>query len=107
MLNIKQINEIINIYQRNKGILKKITRTDHPTISATKDYLSALRNYSVLEPLSIQDLLSINDFFCKDFPVEPGQAAFAAWVSINHQHFCALNPENKNFKPNDEQKNHR
>ncbi|MEN9450657.1 MAG: hypothetical protein RJA83_1275 [Pseudomonadota bacterium] len=89
MLNIQQVTEAINHYRHNKGILKKIRRTEHPAISATETYLHSLQSNKTL--LSNQDLFKINCFFLLDHPVKPGKASYAAWLAINYQNFCALN----------------
>ena len=87
MLNIQQVTEIINHYHHNKGILKKLRRTEHPGIRATDDFLKSLKIHEGL--LSNQDLFKINRFFLSDYPVKPGKAS--SWAAINYQNFCALN----------------
>jgi hypothetical protein len=90
MLNIQQVTEVINTYRRTKGIIKKLTRTDHPALCATEAYLNSLQHPNDL--LSNQDLFNINRFFLLDHPVKPGKAAsYAAWFTLNYQNFCVLN----------------
>ncbi|WP_342219378.1 hypothetical protein [Rickettsiella endosymbiont of Miltochrista miniata] len=89
MLNIQQVTEVINHYHQNKGILKKLARTEHPAIRATDEYLKSLKLHKGL--LSNQDLFNINRFFLCDHPVKPGKASYEAWYTINYQNFCALN----------------
>lgn len=89
MLNIQHVTEVINHYHRNKGILKKIRRTEHPAIRATDEYLKSLKMHKDL--LSNQDLFNINRIFLSDYPVTPGKASYVAWAHINYQNFCALN----------------
>jgi hypothetical protein len=89
MLNIQQVTEAIDLYRRNKGFIKKLTRTDHPAILAAEAYLKLLQLQKVL--LSNQDLFNINRFFLLDHPVKPGTPAYAAWLFINYQNFCTLN----------------
>ncbi|MGC1853992.1 MAG: hypothetical protein WA659_01240 [Candidatus Aquirickettsiella sp.] len=94
MPNIQQVNEVINRYRRNKGIMKKITRTDHPAIQATEVYLKSLQRDK--DFLSSQDLFKINRFFVFDHRVKPGTASYEAWYAINYQNFCGLNREQAN-----------
>lgn len=89
MLNIQQVTEVINTYRRTKGIIKKLTRSDHPAILATEVYLNSLQPQDDI--LSNQDLFNINRFFINEYPVKPGKAAYSAWFAINYQIFCALN----------------
>jgi hypothetical protein len=76
MLNIQQVTEVINLYRRNKGFIKKLTRTDHPAILATEEYLRALHLKNDI--LSNQNLFDINRFFLLDHPVKPGRASYTA-----------------------------
>lgn len=89
MLNIQQVTEVINHYHHNKGILKKLRRTEHPAIRVTDEYLKSLKIHKGL--LSNQDLFKINRFFLCDYPVKPGKASYKAWAAINYQNFCTLN----------------
>lgn len=89
MLNIQQVTEAIHRYRRDKGILKKLRRSDHPAILATEAHLQSLQRDEVV--LFNQDLFTINRFFVHEYPVKPGTAAYAAWYAINYQNFCALN----------------
>ena len=94
MPNIQQVNEVINRYRRNKGIMKKITRTDHPAIQATEVCLKSLQRDK--DFLSSQDLFKINRFFVFDHRVKPGTASYQAWYAINYQNFCDLNRDQAN-----------
>lgn len=89
MLTILQVTDVINLYHHNKGILKKLRRTEHPAIRATDEYLKSLKIHKGL--LSNQDLFKINRFFLSDHPVKPGKASYMAWAAINYQNFCTLN----------------
>ncbi|MEN9916649.1 MAG: hypothetical protein RLY40_581 [Pseudomonadota bacterium] len=89
MLDIQQVTEAINLYRRNKGFIKKLTRSEHPAITATAAYIATLRLHKKI--LSSEDLFTINRFFLLEHPVHPGKAAYKAWLDINYHYFCVLN----------------
>ena len=85
MLNIQKVIDVINHYHRNKGFIKKITRSSHPAIQATETYLQSLQAEQPERVLmSDQDLFIINGFFLVDYPVQTRKAAYKAWCAINY-----------------------
>ena len=87
-MNIQHVTDAIQHYRRNKGFIKKLTRTDHLAIRATEAYLNTLQTTTGLSNL---DLFNINRFFLQDHPVKPGHASYEVWLAINYQNFCDLN----------------